>query len=69
VASLVPLDLPLRPDGSFLPDFAAAAAAAPAWPARPRALLLNYPQNPTAAVADDAFWDEALAFAEAHDLL
>jgi aspartate/methionine/tyrosine aminotransferase len=34
-----------------------------------RALLLNYPNNPTAAVADDAFWRRALAFAERHDLL
>ncbi len=34
-----------------------------------RVLLLNYPNNPTAAVADRPFWRRALEFAERHDLL
>lgn len=37
--------------------------------ARARVLLLNYPNNPTAAVAKEEFWLEALAFAQKHDLL
>ena len=36
---------------------------------RARLLVLNYPNNPTAAVADYAFWERVLAFAERHDLL
>lgn len=36
---------------------------------RARVIVLNYPNNPTAALADRAFWARALAFAEAHDLL
>ncbi|KAI8475100.1 MAG: class I and II aminotransferase [Monoraphidium minutum] len=66
IAGLSPAFLPLRADGSLLPDFGALPAGAAAGC---RALLLNYPNNPTSAVADDAFWSEALAFCEEHDLL
>jgi aspartate/methionine/tyrosine aminotransferase len=67
VAGVAPRFLPLRRDGSFLPDFAAAESAAAARSCK--ALLLNYPNNPTSAVADYGFWAEALAFCEEHDLL
>ena len=36
---------------------------------RARVLLLNYPNNPTAALADRAYWEAALEFAERYDLL
>src|SRR5207244_10463553 len=36
---------------------------------RTKILWLNYPSNPTAAVADLAFFEEAAAFAREHDLL
>jgi histidinol-phosphate/aromatic aminotransferase/cobyric acid decarboxylase-like protein len=41
----------------------------PAAAARCSFLLLNYPNNPTGAVADEAFWQGALQFCEQHDLL
>lgn len=36
---------------------------------RARALLLNYPNNPTAALASEEFFRSALRFCEQHDLL
>ena len=55
---------PLTVEQSFLPDFE---------PIRPNErttmLWLNYPTNPTAAVADVPFFERAVAFASAHDLL
>ncbi len=36
---------------------------------RARILFLNYPNNPTSAVADRKFYRKALAFAEEHDLI
>jgi aspartate/methionine/tyrosine aminotransferase len=60
--------LPLQPP-SFLPDFDALPPDVTAALPRCRALLLNYPNNPTAATADEEFWSRALAFARAHDLL
>jgi LL-diaminopimelate aminotransferase len=32
-------------------------------------LFLNYPNNPTGAVADDSFYEKALAFAKKYDIL
>ena len=56
----VPLDADYRPDLEAVP---------PEVADRARALLLNFPNNPTAAVADRAYFQRALAFAEEHDLL
>ncbi|MDX1494190.1 MAG: aminotransferase class I/II-fold pyridoxal phosphate-dependent enzyme, partial [Longimicrobiales bacterium] len=36
---------------------------------RSRILYLNYPNNPTAAVAPDAYFQEAIAFCAHHDIL
>ena len=54
VAELRSFPLPLRPERGFLPDLGAVPDEV-----RPRALLLNYPNNPTSAVADAAFFREA----------
>ncbi len=56
----VPLDADYRPDLEAVPKEVKSRA---------RALILNFPNNPTAAVADRAYFERALAFAEAHDLL
>src|SRR5207247_9389291 len=48
----------------FLPDF----GAAPVSP-RSRLLWLNYPSNPTGAVAELADLERAVAFAREHELL
>jgi len=65
-AGLETVALPLRAERGFLPDLALVDAADAA---RARALVLSYPNNPTAGVATPAFFDEALRFAERHDLL
>src|SRR5207244_29641 len=58
--------LPLRHENAFLPDL----AAIPADVARAAKLLwLNYPNNPTAAVAPAAFFADAIRFAERHGVI
>jgi LL-diaminopimelate aminotransferase len=56
--------VPLSRDRGFLPDLEALRP-----PPGVRALWLNYPSNPTAAVADPAFFDRAVGFARRHDVL
>jgi len=58
--------VPLELGDDLLPVF---EGIEPAKLERARVMVLNYPNNPTAALADRAFWERALAFAEAHDLL
>ncbi|MCS7067970.1 MAG: aminotransferase class I/II-fold pyridoxal phosphate-dependent enzyme [Meiothermus sp.] len=55
---------PLGPD--LLPDL---WAVPPAVARRAKALLLNYPNNPTAALASEEFFAEALKFCQHFDLL
>jgi LL-diaminopimelate aminotransferase len=55
---------PLTAGRGFLPDFDAIDARE-----RATMLWLNYPTNPTAAVADVPFFERAVAFASANDLL
>ncbi|MBZ9751018.1 aminotransferase class I/II-fold pyridoxal phosphate-dependent enzyme [Deinococcus sp. HMF7604] len=57
VAGLKVVPLPLRAENSFLPDLNAVPASV-----RPRALLLNYPNNPTSAVVDPAFFPAVAAW-------
>jgi LL-diaminopimelate aminotransferase len=64
-ASGEPYYLPLREENGFLPDL----DAVPADVARRAKLLwLNYPNNPTGAVAGLDFFERAVAFAGRHDL-
>lgn len=56
----------LKPDRGFLPDL----SEIPKGIARRAKLLwLNYPNNPTGGVATLSFFEEAVAFAQHHDLL
>ena len=64
LAGATPRWFPLDQSGGFLPDL----EALPVGPAT-KLIWLNYPSNPTAAVADGAFFTAAVAFAERHDLL
>src|SRR6185503_8508193 len=58
--------MPLRPENGFVPDL----AAVPDEVARRAKLLwLNYPNNPTAAVAPRSFLCDAIRFAERHDII
>lgn len=64
VAGLETHLMPLGPD--LLPDLSAVPGEV-AW--RAKALLLNYPNNPTAALAPWAFFEEALEFCARYNLL
>ena len=64
VAGLNVVTLPLRPEAGFLPDLDAVPVGV-----RPRALLLNYPNNPTSAVADTAFFRRVAAWCRARGTL
>jgi len=57
--------LPLREENDFLPDFAGVPAEVTE---RAKMLWLNYPNNPTGAVAGLAFFEEAVAFAKRYDI-
>ncbi len=61
-----PVFMPLAADRGFLPDFERIPAAALS---KARLLFLNYPNNPTGAVADLAFFARAVDFARRHQLL
>jgi LL-diaminopimelate aminotransferase len=61
-----PVTVALREDRDFVLDF----ADVPSESARAaRALILNYPHNPTGAIASRDHYREAVAFARDHDLL
>jgi LL-diaminopimelate aminotransferase len=64
LAGGVPVSLPMPAERGFLPDLDAAQVSE-----RTKALWLNFPTNPTAAVADVATFEAAVAFAREHDLL
>lgn len=58
------VSLPMPAERGFLPDLSAAEVSE-----RTKMMWLNFPANPTAAVADPATFGEAVAFAREHDLL
>ncbi len=58
--------MPLLREHGFLPDLGAIPEAVAR---RARVLWLNYPNNPTSALAPRAFLEEAVAFARHYDLL
>lgn len=59
-----PVTFPMSAASGFRPDFGTLPVSE-----RTRILWLNYPSNPTAAVADLPLFEEAVAFARAHDVL
>jgi len=60
------VSLPLLPERGFAPDLDAVSAADRE---RARLLFLNYPNNPTGAVAPDGLFEQTVEFARAHDVL
>ncbi len=58
-----PYGMPLTAEHGFMPDLDAIPKKVAA---RTKALWINYPNNPTTAVADRAFLEKAVAFAHAH---
>ena len=61
-----PYKVPLRPEHGFLVPLEQLPADVVA---RARILYLNYPNNPTSACAEIAYFEEAVAFCKAHDIL
>src|SRR4051794_33877532 len=65
-AGAEPYLMPLTASHGFRPDFA--AIPADVWE-KARLLFLNYPNNPTGAVADLGFYEEVLGLARTHGLV
>jgi LL-diaminopimelate aminotransferase len=61
-----PYTIPLKPENDFLPDFKAIPADIAR---RAKLLFLNYPNNPTGAIADEKFISAAIDFCRKHDIL
>jgi LL-diaminopimelate aminotransferase len=59
-------NLPLTADNDFLPDLKAIPVDVLS---KAKILVLNYPNNPTGASATRAFFEEAVAFARANNLI
>lgn len=66
LAGAEPVFMPLRAENGFLPDLEAIPAEQ--WQ-RAKAIWLNYPNNPTGAVADRAFWQRAVALCAEHQVV
>jgi len=66
LAGGIPYYLPLTQKNNFLPDLEAIPATVLR---KSKLLMLNYPNNPTAAVADLGFFEKVVHFAKKHDLL
>ena len=64
LAGGTPVSLPMPAESGFLPDLDAAPVSD-----RTKAIWLNFPTNPTAAIADLGTFEAAVAFAREHDLL
>jgi LL-diaminopimelate aminotransferase len=64
LAGGTPVPMRLEASNGFLPDLDAVTVTP-----NTKVMWLNYPSNPTAAVADGAFFERAVAFAREHDLL
>src|SRR5437764_8867678 len=58
--------MPLVPERGFAPDLGAISADDRE---RARLMYLNYPNNPTGAIAPEGLFEEAVAFAREHDIL
>jgi LL-diaminopimelate aminotransferase len=58
--------MPLLKQNYFLPDFSAIPAEVLR---RTKLMYLNYPNNPTAAVADRSFYEEAVDFVRRHGII
>lgn len=60
------IELPLRPENNYLPDFAAVPHQT--WD-KAKLLFLNYPNNPVGACAPLSMFKEAVALAEKYDFI
>lgn len=58
--------MPLREENRFLPDY---QAIDPTVLPHTKLMFLNYPNNPTAAIATSDFYEETVRFAERHGII
>jgi LL-diaminopimelate aminotransferase len=58
--------MPLKKENHFLPDLEAVPSEVTQ---RAKIMFLNYPNNPTSAVADHGFFERVVRFAEKHSIL
>ena len=61
-----PYFMPLKPENKFLPDFDAIPESVAK---KAKLMIINYPNNPTAGIADHAFFKKAIAYCKKHDIL
>ncbi len=61
--------LPLVPELGFVPDLDRLDAEAGGTLDRARMMFINYPNNPTGAVAPDGFFERVVELAREHDIL
>ncbi|KNZ68709.1 LL-diaminopimelate aminotransferase [Thermincola ferriacetica] len=61
-----PYIMPLKPENGFLPDL---DAIPPDIAKKAKLMFVNYPNNPTGAIADDAFYHKLIAFAKEYDII
>jgi len=59
-----PVLMPLKPELGFAPDLDAVED-----PAKAKLMFLNYPNNPTGAIAPDGLFERAVEFGREHDIL
>ncbi len=65
-ADAEPVKFPLLPENGYLPDLSAIPVDTCQ---RAKIMWLNYPNNPTAALATTEFFSEVVTFARQHDIL
>lgn len=58
--------MPLVEENNYLPDYDAIPADVLA---KAKIMFLNYPNNPTGAIADKAFFEKTVAFAKKHNII
>jgi len=66
MAGGVPVQMPLTKDNGFLPDLGAIDSATAK---AAKIMMINYPNNPTAAVAEAGFYEQVVEFALANDII
>ncbi|MFC2075147.1 LL-diaminopimelate aminotransferase [Bdellovibrionota bacterium] len=66
MAGGIPYDVPLKKENNFLPDLGSIPSDVAK---KSRLIFLNYPNNPTSAVATEEFFKEVIEFAKNYDIL
>ncbi|MCD6203889.1 MAG: LL-diaminopimelate aminotransferase [Methanophagales archaeon] len=66
MAGSIPFSMPLTEDNGFKPDFERIDAEIAK---NAKLMFLNYPNNPTAATADEEFFKDVVDFAYEHDIM